>query len=777
MRVLIVDTIAQEGVASQLIDAFSDVVLILADGHESYQQALSADPVDLVLTEHSLDWTDGLTVLGDVQTHWPGVPVIMVTGTCNEELAVAGFRAGLCDYVHKGNLQMELVPAIRRAIEPAHPNRMWREREEAVHPQLPEIGSVRDSAATGHTAFDRERARLAALVAELTEAKAQIESLARFPDENPSPILRVHRDGTLLYVNGASAPVLSQWQCEVGQMVPEFWREIVERAISEQKPMSLDVSLQNRTFAFLVAPIMHAGYVNLYARDITERKHVEEARRESEERFHLAASSARIGAYSRNLQTGEDHWSPEFLAIYGLGPEDTLRLEDHIPLSVHPDDREWVRAEARAWVSHPDDPDFATEHRIIRPDGEIRWVLIRGHMEFDRQGTPSGIYGIAMDITERKRAEATLQESEQRYRTLFESIDEGFCLIEILFDSEDRPVDYRFLEANPAFERQSGFKIEPGTRMRDIAPNHEQHWFETYGRVARTGEPVRFQNQGEAFDRIWDVYAFRVGEPEQRRVAVLFTDITERKRAEDDLRLYAAELERANQANRILLQEVNHRVNNSLSAILGLIFAEQRRLGKYATAGSSLRTSPCSDELGPYVTALRNLSDRVSSLATAHRLLSANEWHPLAVNELVGAVIEAAAATLSEPDSLELEIIGTAVMVTPEQAHHLALIISELTTNAFKHGFSADGVHICVEIGLVDGDVSLVYRNHGRGYSESVLAGENHSVGLEIVDKLARHSLRGSWAIRNNGGPVTEIRFPAAQSLEASRACPRPLIR
>jgi signal transduction histidine kinase len=73
-----------------------------------------------------------------------------------------------------------------------------------------------------------------------------------------------------------------------------------------------------------------------------------------------------------------------------------------------------------------------------------------------------------------------LRESEQNYRMLFESIDEGFCIVEVLFDQNEKPVDYRFLQISPSFERQTGIKNAAGRRMREIAPQHEEHWFEIY---------------------------------------------------------------------------------------------------------------------------------------------------------------------------------------------------------------------------------------------------------------------------------------------------------
>src|SRR4249920_420163 len=81
-----------------------------------------------------------------------------------------------------------------------------------------------------------------------------------------------------------------------------------------------------------------------------------------------------------------------------------------------------------------------------------------------------------------------LKESEERYRSLFNSIDEGFCVIEMYFNSDGKPADFRFLEINPAFEKQSGLHGATGRRVREILPQLEEHWYETYGRIALTGE-------------------------------------------------------------------------------------------------------------------------------------------------------------------------------------------------------------------------------------------------------------------------------------------------
>lgn len=132
----------------------------------------------------------------------------------------------------------------------------------------------------------------------------------------------------------------------------------------------------------------------------------------------------------------------------------------------------------------------------------------------------------------RARSEEALLVSEGRYRTLFNSIDEGFCVIEVLFDEGETPFDYRFIEANPAFERHTGLSNVVGRTILEMVPAHEKHWFEIYGDVVKSGIARRFEEAAGALGRFYDVYAFPVGDPEARQVAVLFNDVTQRKNVE-----------------------------------------------------------------------------------------------------------------------------------------------------------------------------------------------------------------------------------------------------
>lgn len=151
-----------------------------------------------------------------------------------------------------------------------------------------------------------------------------------------------------------------------------------------------------------------------------------------------------------------------------------------------------------------------------------------------------------LEVRVRERT-AELRESELHYHTLFDAIDEGFCVAEMILDGEERPVDCRFLETNPSFEELTGLKSARGKRMSDLVPGRDNYWVDVYGRVALTGEPARFQSRSEGARRWHDAYVFRFGQPENRRVGVVLNDITEQKAAEEALR-------RAGAYNRSLIE-------------------------------------------------------------------------------------------------------------------------------------------------------------------------------------------------------------------------------
>jgi PAS domain S-box-containing protein len=134
--------------------------------------------------------------------------------------------------------------------------------------------------------------------------------------------------------------------------------------------------------------------------------------------------------------------------------------------------------------------------------------------------------------------------SEENYRTLLNSLIEGFCIIEVIFDSNGLPADYLFMETNAAFAEQSGLQNAQGKLLSEVFPQRETYWFEYFGKVVLTGESARFVAEAKSLDRWYDVSAYRVDGPNSVKVAVFFNDITKRVKSESELRLINDALER-----------------------------------------------------------------------------------------------------------------------------------------------------------------------------------------------------------------------------------------
>jgi GAF domain-containing protein/PAS domain-containing protein len=181
-------------------------------------------------------------------------------------------------------------------------------------------------------------------------------------------------------------------------------------------------------------------------------------------------------------------------------------------------------------------------------------------------------------------AKEALRQSEEKYRTLFTSIDEGYAVVEVMADDNGKWNDFLFLEVNPAFERQTGMFNSVGRTATQILGTPNPAWAQIYGRVAQTGEPIRFEEREETLDHIFDLYAFRLGEAGSRRAAVLFMDITDRKHREAHLAFLAeiqndcARLSTADEIMQTVGAKIGSYLNLSICAFVDIDEAQDRAI-------------------------------------------------------------------------------------------------------------------------------------------------------------------------------------------------------
>jgi len=451
--------------------------------------------------------------------------------------------------------------------------------------------------------------------------------------------------------------------------------------------------------------------------DITRRKRAEENLKHQKTLLEALTESVLDGILIVSPEGKMLHFNQHFLDIWNFSAEVVESQSDERALD---------------WAANQTTNPQAFLERVgnvyQQPDREVREeVLMRDGRVYERFGAPIlsgetrlGWVWTFRDITERKLAEKAVRESEERYRSLFETMDEGFCLCEMIFDQDGKPSDYRFLETNPAFERMTGLARADGRTARELLPNLEARWFEIYGKVVLTGEAVRFVDGSDAMNRWFDVYASHVGDADSRRFAILFTDITERRKIENEReQLLASEqqareiAEEANHAKDEFIALVSHELRSPLNAMLGWTRILQNQNPDEETKNHAL------DIIVRNARSQSRLIEDLLDIARVSKGKLRVEMQPTELIPIINAAVEIIKPAAAAGNIKLSQTLDRAADLINGDVDRLRQVVENLLSNALK--FTPPDGSIEVRLERENNTAKIVISDTGQGISREFL--------------------------------------------------------
>lgn len=365
-------------------------------------------------------------------------------------------------------------------------------------------------------------------------AEDHVRSLTRFPEENPNPVLRIGRDGEVLFANEAGRAVIQSWQPAAEANLLPFWPETLQTALTTGQRTRLELIAGERIYLFEVVPIVQPAYVNVYGYDITEQKHAEQARLEEQRQLQTLIDNLPDYIYIKDSQSRFILSNPAQAHLLGAGtPEATVGRTD-FDFYPHAEAARFF-ADEQAILQTGEPLLNREESATNQSTGQQRWLYTSKVPLHDTEGRISGLVGIGRDVTGHKIAEQLLEQSESRYRSLFEHLLNGYAYLEVIF-ADGSPADAVFLDVNSAFGSLTGLRDAIGKKASALLPGIREldpRLYEQYRRVALGGEPERFELFVAALQQ-W--VAGSLYSPVPGYIVCLFDVVTERKQAEARIR-------------------------------------------------------------------------------------------------------------------------------------------------------------------------------------------------------------------------------------------------
>jgi len=387
---------------------------------------------------------------------------------------------------------------------------------------------------TGYVSVNRD-------ITERKRAEEEITHLAKFPAENPNPVLRLSRDGIVIYANAASDALLGMWDCAVGSYAPQSWRDLIAQALACGQNKSIDVECAEKVYSFFVAPVAEAGYVNLYGRDITERKRAEEALREAEAWFRTTLYSIGDAVITTDAKSRVQQMNPVAEALTGWREAEARgKPLAEVFYIVNEETRRAVENPITRVLREGVVIGLGNHTLLIARDGTERPIADAGAPIHNDRGEAVGVVLVFRDQTAERAAQKALRESEARFSTIFRASPIGIGVT--------RLADGQVSDLNDTFLGMFGYVREEviGRTTLELklwaCPEDRDRLFKMLleqGRV-RDFEAQFRKKSGEIGTLL--VSAEVIDLAGERYMLSLMHDITERKRAEETLRQHEREI-------------------------------------------------------------------------------------------------------------------------------------------------------------------------------------------------------------------------------------------
>lgn len=418
---------------------------------------------------------------------------------------------------------------------------------------------------------------------------------------------------------------------------------------------------------------------------------------------------------------------------------------------------------------------FSLLERLLKgeeiPTGEITRLMNGGNTGVHvysystvyLEGMVIGIQGFLIDVSQQKRLETD-------YKALIENMQEGVALHEMLVDDQGRPIDYRFLNINPAFERITGLKADDiiGSTVLEIMPDTEPYWIQTYGRVAFTGQPELIEQYSNVLDRHYSVSAYS---PRVGQFAAIINDITTRKMAEEQMLRSKDKAEAANRAKGEFLANMSHELRTPLNGVFGMmqlmqqtpLTQEQKELLDTALAAGKGLMTIINDildfsrmEAGQLLVNIQPFSLRETfHLVLENFTISAHDKGLHMELNLDGSVPEGAVGDEARLRQILFNLLGNAVKFTESGGVHIASWVVPGKPAQLKEKDFLLAIQVSdTGIGIPDNKLDTIFEPFAQADGSFTRRFQGAGLGLGIVKTLVQR-LGGSICINSKSGQGT----------------------